>query len=75
MCAGYKTIFDALGLGHLNLIIGTIEHEDPAPEEAEAKQPVPEEAEAEVPTPEKAEAAVPTPAKKLRESRQVGLSG
>ena len=75
MCAGYKTIFDALGLGHLNLFIGTIEHEDPAPEEAEAKQPVPEEAEAEVPTPEKAEAAVPTPAKKLRESRQVGLSG
>ena len=71
MCTGYKTIFDVLGLGHLNLIIGTVEHEDPAPEEAaaEAKQPMPEEAEAEIPTPEKAEAAVPTPAKKLRSSQ------
>ncbi len=62
-----------LGLGHLNLIIGTVEQEDPAPEEAaaEAKQPVrvPEDDEAFVPTPEKAEAEAPTPAKKLREGK------
>ncbi|CAL5228368.1 g11487 [Coccomyxa viridis] len=55
----YKTIFDVVGLGSLDLVIGKMEVMGPSHEIAEAKQAATEEAEAQQAAAEEAEAEVP----------------